>query len=94
MASHKEQEFSGQKDAPAFDSSIYLVFVNTQGLRQLVRSEYVEDMSRSQHQQYLNSTLRVNRENSGENPLKIYNGLSNLFIHVRLLISIFMENTI
>ena len=92
--SDKEQEFPIQKDTPCSDSIIDLVFVNRQDLHQLVRSEYVEDMPGSQHQQYLNSILRVNRESSRENTLKKSNGFSNLFNHVRLLISIFMENTI
>jgi hypothetical protein len=90
MTSDREQEFPGQKDAPGFDSSIYLVFVNTQGLRQLVRSEYIEDMSRSQHQQYLDSILSINSEYGGEKLLKKCNGLSNLFYHGRLLVSIFI----
>jgi hypothetical protein len=49
MTPDEEQEFSGQKDAPLFDGRIDLVFVNTQGLCQLVRSEYIEDMCGSQH---------------------------------------------
>jgi len=85
MASGNEQEFSGQKDTPCLDGAIHLL----QGLYQsvlplhggtwVVRREYVEDMSRSQHQQHLDSILRVNRENSEEKLLKKNNGLSKLF---------------
>ena len=50
----------------------------------MVRREYVEDISRSQHQQHLDSILRVNRENSEEKLLKKNNGLSKLFNHIRL----------
>jgi len=91
MASGDKQEFSGQKDAPYLDGRIYLVFVYTQGLHQMIRfvppslggtrSEYVKDMSGSQHQQYLNSILRVGIEYGREKFLKKGNGLSNLLYH-------------
>ncbi|HGE72754.1 TPA: hypothetical protein ENX78_18090 [Candidatus Poribacteria bacterium] len=60
MTTDKEQEFPIQKDTPFFDGRIDLVFINAQGLCQLIRSKYIKDMSRSQRQQDLNSTL--NRE--------------------------------
>ena len=56
--SSMEEQFPDEINAPGVDSIINFVFVNAECLNELVRSEYIEDMSTSQHQQNLDRFLR------------------------------------
>jgi hypothetical protein len=86
MTSYDEEKSSEKEDTPIFDGAIDLVFVNAQGLSQLVRGKYFEYMSTSQHQHYLNSFLINSSERGSENLLKRHIGFANLINHINLLL--------
>jgi hypothetical protein len=69
LTSYVEDEFPIQEDAQGSYSSVNLVFTNRQDLSQLVWSIYVEYMSRSYHQQHIDSGLVFSRESVVKNVL-------------------------
>ena len=88
LATSNEKHFSEQVDAPGFDGSIYLVLIYTQNLSHLVGSEYLENMTNSQHQQYLNGFVLILSELKEKKLLKRLQNSDNILLHLSLLVGV------
>lgn len=88
LTSSNQEHSPEQIDTPGLDGSIYLVLVYTQSLSHLVRSEYLEDMTNSQHQHYLNGFLLAVSEPAVKKLLKWLEKSGNLILHFSLLVGV------
>ena len=81
MTSHKEEHSPELKDAPGIDRSINFVLVYLECISQLIRREYLEDVTACQHQKYLYPFLIVLSELSVEKYLKCLERFDNFILH-------------
>ena len=88
LTSSNQEHSPEQIDTPGLDGSIYLALVYPQNLSHLVGSEYLEDMTNSQHQQYLNGFVLAVSEPAVEKLLKWFERSGNLILHFSLLIGV------
>ena len=88
LTASNQEHPSKQVDAPGVDSSIYLVLVYLHYLSHLVRSEYLEYMAKSQHQQYLYGFMLVLPELAVKKLLKWLQNSDNILLHLSLLVGV------
>ena len=88
LTARDEEHSSEQVDAPGVDSSVYLVLVYLHYLSHLVRGEYLEYMTKSQHQQYLYGFMLVLSELTVKKLLIWLQNSDNIILHLSLLVGI------
>jgi len=88
LTSSNQEHSPEQVDTPGLDGSIYLVPIYTQNLSHLVGSEYLEDMTNSQHQQYLNGFVLILSELKEKKLLKWLQNSDNIPLHLSLLVGV------
>lgn len=79
-----QEQLSQMIYAPGANGAIDVVFVKTKNLYELIRREYIEYMSISQHEQNLHRFLVTSWEISVEKLLKLLNAYVNLSYHICL----------
>lgn len=88
LTSSNQEHPSKQVNAPGVDGSIYLVLIYLHYLSHLVRGEYLEYMTKSQHQQYLYGLMLVLSELAVKKLLKWLQNSDNILLHFSLLVGI------
>ncbi len=83
-----QEQLSQMIYAPGVDRVIDFVLVKTKNLYELIRREYIEHMSISQHQQNLHRFLVTSCEVGIEKLLKLLNAFVNLSYHICLLMGL------